>query len=225
MSEEKRTCSKCKVEKTIDNFYFRKTRNNYGTQCKVCTLDQQKIYNNVNKEKINTQKSEKRQLNKERILAQESEYRQQNKERIKEYYRNRHNNNTNARLAQNTRTRIKTAIKGHSKSLHTREILGINIETYKKLIEYQMSSEMNWKNIHIDHVKPISLFDVSKEEDLLEAFYWVNTQPLLKKDNLQKSNKFIEEVYNNQFIKAREFKKKLVTETLVNTFLNETNLL
>ena len=225
MSEEKRSCSKCKVEKTIDNFYFRKPRNNYRTQCKPCMLEERRQHRQINKEKINTQESEYRQRNKERILAQESEYRQRNKERIREYYRNRHNNNTNARLAQNTRSRINTAIKGHSKSLRSMEILGLNIETYKKWIEYQMSSEMNWKNIHIDHVKAISLFDVSKEEDLLEAFYWVITQPLLKKDNLQKSNKFNEEDYINQFKEAREFKKVLVTETLVNTFLDETRLL
>ena len=52
-----------------------------------------------------------------------------------------------------------------------------------------MTPEMNWSNIQIDHIKPISSFDVSKEDELLEAFNWRNTQPLLKEDNLRKGTK------------------------------------
>ena len=39
---------------------------------------------------------------------------------------------------------------------------------------------MNWSNIEIDRVKALCLFDVSKYEELREAFNWKNTQPLLK---------------------------------------------
>ena len=34
---------------------------------------------------------------------------------------------------------------------------------------WQMTPEMNWDNINIDHVKPICLFDVSKDEELKAA--------------------------------------------------------
>ena len=33
-----------------------------------------------------------------------------------------------------------------------------------------MTPGMNWTNIEIDHVKPICMFDLSKEEELGEAF-------------------------------------------------------
>ena len=56
------------------------------------------------------------------------------------------------------------------KQSSSRDIIGIDIETYRKWIEYQMTSEMNWSNIEIDHVKSICLFDVSKDEELKEAF-------------------------------------------------------
>ena len=233
MSEERKTCSICKVEKTVDNFYFRKNRNNYRTQCRVCVSDRSKQYRIVNKEKIVARSSELRQLNKEKILAQEAEYRknnkekisvrqseyyQKNKEKIYEYRRNRRKNNENLRLIYNTRSRINTALKGKSKSFKTMEILGIDIESYKRWIEYQMTPEMNLNNIHIDHVKPISSFDISNDNELLEAFNWRNTQPLLKQDNLRKSAKFNEKDYAKQFKKAREFH-------LLQTFLSETNLL
>ena len=70
-----------------------------------------------------------------------------------------------------------------------------------------MTSEMNWSNIEIDHVKPICLFDVSKDEELKEAFSWKNIQPLLKHDYQLKGTKFNFPDYQLQFIKAYQFIK------------------
>ena len=50
---------------------------------------------------------------------------------------------------------------------------------------------MNWSNIEIDHVKPICMFDVSKDEELKEAFSLKNTQPLLKRYILRKVSNLI----------------------------------
>ena len=59
----------------------------------------------------------------------------------------------------------------------TKDILSIDIDTYEKWLEFQFTPEMNWSNIQIDLVKPICSFDVSKDEQLGEAFNWKNTQP------------------------------------------------
>ncbi len=182
MSEEQtQTCSTCKVVKTNNDFYFRKDINNYRKQCKNCISEQQhKMYVDI----------------KDKIIKHQNDY-QRNGRRREE----------NFRLIKNTRTRIHNSLNGKSKSLHTKDLLGIDIETYKRWIEYQMTPEMNFKNIHIDHVKPISSFDISNDNELLEAFNWKNTQPLLTEDNLRKSNKLNELDYQIQFIKAYEFIK------------------
>ena len=70
-----------------------------------------------------------------------------------------------------------------------------------------MTPEMNWSNIEIDHIKPICMFDVTKDEQLKEAFSWKNTQPLLPRDHQQKGTKFNFLDYQNQFIKAYRFIK------------------
>ena len=49
--------------------------------------------------------------------------------------------------------------------------MGIDLETFKKWIEYQMIEGMDWNNIQIDHVKPICLFDVSNEDEELEECF------------------------------------------------------
>ena len=53
-----------------------------------------------------------------------------------------------------------------------------------------MTPDMIWDNIEIDLVKPICLFDVSKDEEIKEAFSWKNAQPLLKQDHQLKCIKF-----------------------------------
>ena len=49
-----------------------------------------------------------------------------------------------------------------TKQSSTKEILGIDIDLYKKWIKFQMTPEMNWSNIEIDLVKAIRMFDVTK---------------------------------------------------------------
>ena len=87
------------------------------------------------------------------------------------------------------------------------DILGIDINTYKHWIESQFTPEMNWSDIEVDHMKPICMFDVSKDEELKEAFSWKNTQPLSKELHSQKGIKFSPPDYQLQFIEAKEFLK------------------
>ena len=84
--------------------------------------------------------------------------------------RNRRKTDVNFRIIRNTRRRIHHALNGKSKTSSTREIIGIDIDLYRKWIEFQFTPEMNWSNIEIDHVKAICMFSVSKDEELGEAF-------------------------------------------------------
>jgi hypothetical protein len=44
---------------------------------------------------------------------------------------------------------------------------------------------------HIDHVIPLSRFNLKNEQDILVAFNWRNTMPLLATENLSKNNKIL----------------------------------
>ena len=191
-------CSKCGIISLKSNFHKDKTRNDgLYNQCKVCRkeyyLDEQdriKQYYLDNRDRI----KEYQLKNHEKIITQQREYKN-----------NRYKTDIIYRLVCITRSRIRQALNRKTKSSSTIDILGKDIDLYRKRIEFQMTPEMNWSNIEIDHVKAICLFNLSKDQELKEAFNWKNTQPLLKKDHQLKGTKFNFLDYQLQFIKANQF--------------------
>ena len=128
-------------------------------------------------------------------------------EKRKIYEKNKYKTDVKFRLIKNTRRRVHNALNGKLKSSSTKETLETDIETYRNWLEFQFTPEMNWSNTEVDHVKPICMFDVSKDEELREAFSWKNTQPLPKHDHQKKGANFNFLYYQLQFIKAYHFLK------------------
>ena len=168
-------------------------------QCLSC----RKIYYNENREKTRKYYLE----NRDKIKKYYLENRDQINIRTNEYIKNRMKTDVNFRLIRNTRRRNHHSLNGKSKLSSAKELLGIDIDTYRKWIEFQFTPEMNWSNIEIDHVKPICMFDLSNDEELKEVFDWKNTQPLLKEVHAHKGIKFNFLDYQLQFKKAYQFIK------------------
>jgi len=61
----------------------------------------------------------------------------------------------------------------------------VNKFTSDMTIEALMSGE-----IHIDHIKPCSSFNLLDPEQQKECFHYTNCQPLWAKDNLSKRDKY-----------------------------------
>ena len=75
----------------------------------------------------------------------------------------------------------------------TIEYLGCSAEYFKSYIQSKMTIEMTFDNIHYDHIKPVSRFNLEDENELLDCCHYTNFQPLLAVDNLSKSNKWTDE--------------------------------
>jgi len=93
------------------------------------------------------------------------------------------------------------------------EYLGISnqafIDFFKRKMDLYNSTndnKMNWNNIQIDHIKPVSIFDLDDAEEFLKCSNYTNLQPLLSSDNLEKRNKWNNEceIYWNENIKDNE---------------------
>ena len=77
------------------------------------------------------------------------------------------------------------------KSSSTIKMLGYSADDLKTHIESLFKEGMSWDNYgdwHIDHIKPVSLFDDSDDVSIVNSLE--NLQPLWAFDNLSKSNKF-----------------------------------
>ena len=94
-----------------------------------------------------------------------------------------------------------------SKSPFTLDKLDRDIDTSRNWVDLQMSLEMNWSKIEIDRVETISLFDISKNEELKEWFNWINTEPLLKQVHRRKRTQFLFFTYRLEILKAFQFLK------------------
>ena len=103
----------------------------------------------------------------------------------------------NYRIRKNISKRIKSAFnryKNLKKDYGTmKKYVGCDMNTFFKHIEKQFTDGMSWENYgewHMDHIKPISSFDLTDEEQVKKCFHYTNIQPLWAKENLKKSNKY-----------------------------------
>ncbi len=105
------------------------------------------------------------------------------------------------------RCRIWYALKKH-KDLHTIQYLGCSSTEY---LEWMVTYSENYtlenrgKEWHIDHVIPLSHFNLENIEDQMIAFNWRNTMPLSAKENLSKNSKILMLQIEQHLEKLKEY--------------------
>lgn len=113
------------------------------------------------------------------------------------------------KLKRIVRSRIHISLK--SKKNHTIEYLGCDYNNYLQwLLGYdeKYNMENRGKEWHIDHVIPLSKFDLDNEDEHVIAFNWRNTMPLSVKENLSKNNKIIKSQIQTHLTKLLEYHEK-----------------
>ena len=106
----------------------------------------------------------------------------------------RYNTDIYFKLRSSLRTRLNKAIKGIYKSGSAVTNLGCSIKEFKVYLESKFQPGMTWDNWgvkgwHIDHIVPLTYFNLIDPEQLKRACHYSNLQPLWAKDNLKKTNK------------------------------------
>lgn len=156
----------------------------------------------LNKEKINNRSIDRRKIfttyDKEYHKKYDILYRESNRDKINEQQRKRHKNRYKIdlwyRLAHSLRARLYKVcnIKWCSKQNKTLEYVWCTKEFLVKHIESQFLEWMSWDNRnewHIDHIIPISSFNLEIESEIYKAMNFTNLQPLWATDNVKKSNR------------------------------------
>jgi hypothetical protein len=106
----------------------------------------------------------------------------------------RYNTDIKFKLSIVLRTRLNAAIKNGQKAGSAIKDLGCSVNLLKLYIESKFLPDMTWDNWgkdgwHIDHIIPISNFDLTNREEFLKACHYTNLQPLWALDNFMKSDK------------------------------------
>ena len=170
-------------------------------------LAQKKIYNKSKKDirKINFKSYYKK--NKDVINAKNKIWRDSNKDKIKAYHKahsqvrrenenNRFKSDIQYKLTKNLRNRLYSSIKDDYKTGSAVRDLGCSIDELKVYLESKFQPGMSWDNWncngwHIDHIKPLSSFDLTDRNQFLQACHYTNLQPLWAKDNICKRDKIL----------------------------------
>lgn len=148
-----------------------------------------------NLEKRRAADAEWRKNNPEKARRRAARWYQDNKEHINKRVKKRKSIDVEFKLICNLRAAINSALRGNYKSGHTIELLGCSIEYLRSYLEVRFTEGMSWDNYgswHIDHIIPLSYFDMSDPEQQKRAWHYTNLQPLWAVDNLKKSNKIEE---------------------------------
>jgi hypothetical protein len=172
---------------------------------------QKKDYREANKDRLKLRKNDYRQANKDKVKLQRKVYWECNKDKFKDkikayqkankdkrnsYIKNKKKTNIQYKLSCNLRNRLNSAVNGNYKSGSAVKDLGCSVEEFKSYLESKFQPGMSWDNWtkdgwHIDHIKPLTSFDLTDRNQLLEACHYTNLQPLWATDNLSKSDKIL----------------------------------
>lgn len=105
---------------------------------------------------------------------------------------------TSGVIADRLRTLIRNSFRRRGLLKHTKTtaLLGCSLVEFREHLERQFVDGMTWNNYgngharwNIDHIVPLSSFDLTSEDEQRAAFHYTNCQPLWALDNMRKANK------------------------------------
>jgi hypothetical protein len=184
-------CTKCGKELSLDQFYqrsqpLRSGAPGYVSECKNCSSIRSAEWRAANPEKCRIRRIKWSKNNPEKCKIKKAKHKKR-----------RRVSDINFRIGDNIRNAVNVALKGNYKAGHTIELLGCSVEYLHQYLENQFIDDMGWDNYgvhgwHIDHIIPLSYFDMSDPEQQKRAWHYTNLRPLWADDNLKKSNKIEE---------------------------------
>ncbi len=94
------------------------------------------------------------------------------------------------RFYQNIRKRLRDVLKGKRAA---RAVVGCSKKELELHLQSQFTKEMQWNNYgtywHVDHIVPVSHFDLTNEEHCKLVHHWTNLRPLEAVENMKRGNR------------------------------------
>lgn len=195
-------CNLCEVDQPSENF------SKHRRQCKKCcyersrkwavenkeaTLGYQRRFAKKNRDRVSKEKRQHYRDNKEKYQERQRRWNSENRDKLREYW-----DKANKQFGRKIRSRVSKSLQRNDKQSSTEELLGCSIPELRAHLESQFTEGMSWDNYgrpikddylsgwHIDHIRPMSSFDLDDAEQQKQCWHYSNLQPLWAKDNLSK---------------------------------------
>lgn len=190
-------CYKCKVVQSLDNFSKDKTTvSGLNASCKLCVKMYRIQYEEKNADLIKNKKHEFYLKNKEKVNKRNAQWKKNNPHYARDYQRRKKLEDPIFKLKNALRQRLSRAIKKNYKKGSAVKDLGCDIVFLKNYLESKFKTGMSWQNHglgkgkwNIDHIRPLSSFDLLNTDEIKKACHYTNLQPLWFEENMSKGNK------------------------------------
>lgn len=202
--------------KTYREIYNKKYNKEHKEQKKISSkkhylqnkekiINRAKIYYSDHKKEKKEYIKKYQEEHKDELKIYKKKYQEEHKKQNNKHANERRKTDINFKISGNLRSRVRLVLKGNTKSASTIKLLGCPVEFLIAYLQSKFTKGMTWENHgrgwgdkglkewHIDHIKPCSKFDLSKESEQRKCFHYSNLQPLWALDNLSKTANFIEE--------------------------------
>lgn len=188
----KKRCTKCSIIKPFGSFVPQKAGYmGVKAQCRECDTEYDKQFQSKNNTRAERDKTDKAKQYRKKYVAENLDWWRKYE---REYRYNRRREDMFFKIKGNLSGRLSDLINKRNLSTNTLELIGCDRETFLSHIEKQFTEGMTWENYglkgwHVDHIIPLSSFDLTIEDEVKKACHYTNLQPLWWQDNLEKGNK------------------------------------
>lgn len=195
-------CSYCNVEHALTQEYWY-SLHLVTPQCKRYSKEWRRANADRRREANREQTNNWRKQNPERWKELQKSHYEKHKSKIvkrnHEYAAKRKKVDVNYKLTCLLRGRITKALTAGWKSGSAVRDLGCSIPELRTHLESKFTGGMSWENYgrsgwHIDHIRPLSSFNLNVPEEFQAAVHYTNLQPLWASENCSKSNKWSAEI-------------------------------
>lgn len=205
-------CNTCGQIKTILDF-----RENRGA-CIECERsygrDYNKSHQDIRRAWVESHPDRMRELH--------ANWYQENKTHVLVKYYERYHNDEAFRTGVLMKKKLQNAINCTNPM---RLYCGVTTGLIKKWLEYNFDDKMTWENYgkvwHVDHVIPITWFDLSQQSEVDFCFGWKNISPLNGLDNIVKGNSVMDEQLDTHFKRLTHFVEEENLDDNVSAYIEQ----
>jgi hypothetical protein len=190
-------CCRCAELRPVD-LYYRRRGSPDGLQpiCKPC--DQQREIQRREYHRLYAQTEARRAVRQTSIFRERQNALQRtesHRDYKREYLRTKRQRDENYRLGQNLRSSLRRILRGdRGFGPVSARLLGCSLAELRAHIEARFQPGMTWDNHgdwHVDHIVPLSDFDLRDETQRLAGCNYHNLQPLWARDNILKGRRMV----------------------------------